>query len=201
MKIILIILKKTLLFLLLIFLATRVYAHPHLFITKKIVFVFDDNGLSGIRINWMFDEFSTTMLASDFDKNKNGKLEKKEEIEVKKNYFDYLKNYHYFTDIEINEKPFLVEYIKNFKATLNKNRLIYSFLIPCHITIIKTEKKITFSQFDSTYYSALFFAEKNPISFENKKKIKVSYEIKTNKEKTFYYGTMNPTEIIIKLKK
>jgi len=36
--------------------APWVNAHPHVFIVQRLEMVFDDKGLSGIRIRWLFDE-------------------------------------------------------------------------------------------------------------------------------------------------
>jgi ABC-type uncharacterized transport system substrate-binding protein len=50
------------------------FPHPHAFIDNKLTMVFDDEGFAGIRVEWVFDEFFSSMVASDYDKNHNNKL-------------------------------------------------------------------------------------------------------------------------------
>ncbi len=187
-----------------LFFTTRnLSAHPHMFITKQTVFVFNEKGLEGVFVNWEFDEFSSVMISEDFDINKNGKFEANEESEIKKNYFDYLKNYNYFTDIEIDKKPFKVQYIKNFRAFLIDKKVRYSFFIPCYVAIIKTPKKFVFSQYDPTYYAVLVDAKKKGTFLKNAKGFQIKKEIKVNKKKYFKYGamTINPVETTLEMKR
>ena len=48
--------KKNLLFILMMFVSGSLYAHPHLFIEVALEIHADEQGLSGIRQTWIFDE-------------------------------------------------------------------------------------------------------------------------------------------------
>ena len=45
--------------------------HPHVFISQRTCFVFDDKGLAGFRVNWAFDEMFSVMISEDFDSDQN----------------------------------------------------------------------------------------------------------------------------------
>ncbi|MBL0731661.1 MAG: DUF1007 family protein, partial [Desulfosarcina sp.] len=156
-------------------------SHPHVFIVQRIKIVFDDKGLAGFKIQWNFDDMFAVMIAGDYDKNQNGILEKNEITLIKNEAFSYLANYNYFTFIKIGEKPFKVEFIKNFTATLNNNKLSYNFFVPCHVTATNSFKHITVAVYDPSYYSAIFFAEKNPAALDNSEVFEVKTAIKEDK--------------------
>jgi len=127
-------------------------AHPHVFITQSIQIVFNDKGLAGFKVRWQFDDMFSAMIAGDYDKNENGRLEAAEKKAIRKEAFEPLAEHNYFTFIKIDGKSFQVQYIKDFEARLENKRLQYRFLIPCHVTAISHSKKLTVATYDSTYY-------------------------------------------------
>jgi len=70
-------------------------AHPHVFIQNSLRIVFDQQGLAGVRVKWVFDEFFTSMIADEFDKNHNRKLEKPEIVNIEKSAFANLLKFNY----------------------------------------------------------------------------------------------------------
>lgn len=137
-------------------------AHPHVFITQHLTVIFDDKGLAGFEVRWKFDDMFANMITEDYDLNRNGILEKDEVSIVKEKVFSYLSNYSYFTFIKIQDTPFEVKFIKDFNAILKNKGLIYEFFIPCHVTATNDLKKISVATYDPSYYSAIFFEEKEP---------------------------------------
>jgi len=176
------------------------YSHPHVFVVNKIIIVFDDHGLSGIRVNWGFDEFFSSMIAGDYDKNRNKKLEKSEIALIKKEAFSYLANFDYFSFIKIDGKPFKVKWVTDFSAALSDGKLTYEFFIPCHVKASSTFKEITIAQYDPTYYSAVFFGKNKPVKIEAGLNFETSFKIAKNLKESYYYGMVHPVEIILKFR-
>jgi ABC-type uncharacterized transport system substrate-binding protein len=172
-------------------------SHPHVFIVNRIKIVFDDKGLAGFNIHWKFDEMFASMIAGDYDKNQNGILEKNEIVLIEKEAFSYLANYNYFTFIKIGEKPFKVKFIQNFSAILNNNKLSYKFFVPCHVTATNNFKNITVAVYDPSYYSAIFFAEKNPAALDNSEAFEVKTAIKEDESTSIYYDMINPWALFL----
>jgi len=176
---------------------TSVFSHPHVFVTNSLKFIFDDQGLSGIQIKWEFDDFFSSMLATDYDQNEDGKLDKEEVKTLKSDAFSNLAKFDYFTYIKINGKPFKVKFIKDFSAKLVKGKLYYSFIVPCHVKANLAEKQITVSQYDSSFYTCVDFAKENPVTLENSTKYKVNFHLTENKKESFYFDMLHPVEAVV----
>ncbi len=173
-------------------------AHPHVFITQRINVVFDDKGLAGFKMQWIFDDMFASMITGDYDKNQNGFFEENEIAVIKNQAFTYVSNYDYFTFVKIDGKPFKVKFIKNFTAKLlESKKIMYEFFIPCHITAIKTPKQVTVATYDPTYYSAIFFAKKNSSSLVNTDAFEVNTAIKQDPSASIYYGQVKPWALFL----
>jgi len=175
-------------------------SHPHVFIQNSLSIVFDQQGLAGVRVKWVFDEFFTSMIADEFDKNHNNKFEKPEIIDIKKGAFANLVKFNYFSFIKINGEPFTVEYVRDFSASLAGGNLIYKFVIPCHVKAIATFKEFVIAQYDPTYYTRVAFAKERPVSLEGASAFEVRYRISKNTKEAYYYGQIHPVEVILKFK-
>jgi len=174
--------------------------HPHVFIENTLTFVFDSQGMAGVRVTWAFDEFFSNMIACDYDANRNGILEEIEVKNIKEKAFSNLKNFDYFTFIRIDKRPFEVKYVRDFSAELKGRKLIYRFLIPCHVKAVAAYKKFVTSQYDPTYYTSIFFAEDDPVILKGTKGLDAEYHIEKNLKKSFYYGQIHPLEVVLKFK-
>ena len=179
---------------------TSALSHPHVFIVQRLQIVFDDQGIAGFRMIWGFDEFFSSMVADDYDKNKNRTLEPDEIAVVKEKAFAYIAEYDYFTFVKINDKSFKVKWIKDFTATLNNGKLSYQFFIPCHVRANKNFKEIIIATYDPTYYSAIFFAGEHPASIKNGDKFEIQSSIKEDNSTSIYFGTVNPWALFLKFR-
>ena len=176
-------------------------SHPHVFIQDTLRIVFEQQGLAGVRVRWVFDEFFSSMIAEEFDHNHNNKLEKSEIINIKKGAFANLAKFDYFSFIRINGKPFKVKYVRDFSAAMASGKLIYGFMIPCRVKATTTSKEFVISQYDPTYYTRVAFAKDRPVSLEGASAFEVSYRISKNMKEAYYYGQVHPVEVILKFKR
>ena len=92
------------------------WSHPHIFLYSTVKVVFDEKGLAGVQVNWVFDEMFSSMMILDFDKNRNGRFEPAEIESLKKGAFDNLRQFDYFMHIKISGKSFKVKYVTDFSA-------------------------------------------------------------------------------------
>lgn len=176
-------------------------AQPHVFIDSSMVIVFDEQGMAGIKVKWVFDlMFSDTMI-HDFDKDKNGKFNKAEIKDLNKESFSNLKEFNYFTFMFIDKREFKVKYIKDFSADIQKKQLVFAFFIACHVKAVSSYKEIKIAMFDKTIYTDFALLEKDTVKFENASHFDFNYEILDNRENS-YYGSENfPQEIILRFRK
>ena len=177
------------------------FSHPHLFLENCLTIIFDQQGLAGIRVRWVFDEFFSSMIAGDYDRNHNSRLEGSEIKMIEKEAFANLINFDYFTFIKIEGRPFKVKYIRDFSAALAAGKLIYDFLIPCHVKARSTFKEFIISQYDPSYYTLVVFAKDQPVKVQNGSNFEISYRIAKNLEEAYYYGQIYPVEVILRFKR
>lgn len=184
-----------LLLLLIIFIPHNVYGHPHVFIDTTVTVVFDERGIIGFKIQWLFDEMFSSMIIGDFDENYDLKFDAREIANIEKNAFSNLKNFHYFSYIKINGRDYPFSKVTNFNATIVGENLIYAFYIPCTVEAKSTEQVVAVAAYDDSYYCDIVFAEKKPLILKNSDAYMVRYEIRKNKKNPIYFGQVFPFEI------
>ena len=175
----------------------RLIAHPHVFIEQRLTPVFDDKGLSGIHVNWLFDDMFSSMIATDHDTNKNHFFEPDEVAQIKAKAFSFIAQYHYFFTVSIDSHPFSVDYVTDFNAELEKGRLTYTFFIPCHVSAASTPKKLKIATYDPEYYTAIYFPDKAPFDLVNASQFDIKAEIKEDKDTLFYFDMVHPWTLFL----
>lgn len=186
-------------FFILLGITVSVLGHAHVWIDGAVIIKFDDQGMSGFRQEWVLDEMFSNMLIHDHDKNMNKKFEPEEIKDVYENAFTNLKNFEYFTHVKIDGNPFPVKYVKDFNTKIVKDKVIYQFFIPCHVKADKNDKEVRIAVYDESFYTNITIL-KNQVSLENDSGFNCKYEIKKNKDDSFYYGQVYPEEIIVRFR-
>ena len=172
-------------------------AHPHVFIDTTVTVIFDDEGISGFQIQWLFDEMFSSMIINDFDEDYNFQFNSNEIENIENNAFSNLKNFHYFSYISLNRKDFPFKKVTNFSASIIGERLIYKFFIPYKIKAKESEQVVTVAVYDDSYYCDVAFAENSPLILKNAGTYTVRYEIAQNKKNPIYFGQVFPFEIVL----
>ena len=171
--------------------------HPHVFISQRTGFVFDDKGLAGFRVNWTFDEMFSAMISEDFDSDHNQVLDTKEVAVIKEKAFGYIAPYNYYIHVRIDGKPFEVKSIKAFNAWLDDGAVCYEFFIPCHVSAVDTPKQVVLSPYDPEYYSDIYFPDKAPLNTENADPFSIEIQTARDQSILIYYDTVNPMAIFL----
>lgn len=118
---------KKLYLLLILFCTIKLFAHPHTFIEVYPTIEVKNKKTTNIHFKWVLDEMTSSMLIMEFDQNGNEKIDKDENKYVYDEYFSSLKDYNFYTDIQINGKTQSFPNPTNFKATIENNKICYSF--------------------------------------------------------------------------
>lgn len=174
-----------------------VLSHPHVFVVQRIECVFDNKGLAGFRVVWKFDDMFSSMIVGDYDKNQNNSLEPDEVITIKENAFSHISNYNYFTFVKIDETPFEVKFVKDFKAELVDHKLTYEFFVPCHVAATNIFKHVIVATYDPSYYTAVFFAEERPAALRAAEAFDVKSAIKMDESTSIYYDMVHPWALFL----
>jgi ABC-type uncharacterized transport system substrate-binding protein len=176
------------------------WPHPHVFIDSAVDIVFDEKGLAGFRIRWLFDEMFSSMIRLDFDENRNQRFEPSEIENVKRGAFSNLKKFDYFTHVKINGKLFQVRFVTDFSAEITGGRLVYRFFVPCHVQAIGTFKEVRVSIYDQTFYSHVLLI-RHQVTCENQEPYEIEHRIEENRAEAYYYGQIYPEEIILRFRR
>lgn len=170
-------------------------SHPHSFIDNTITYVFNDNKITGIEVNWLFDELYSQTIISDIDKNKNKKFDPDEVKTIQNGYFTNLKNFNYFASIKIGKENLNITSVKNFNASIKKGVVNYSFLIPFDKPVDPLKTPILTSFYDKNYFIHVYFNEKNPVKYKGTKTLKCSHKLYEDTTTSYYFGMLNPEQI------
>lgn len=157
-------------------LSKTLFAHPHTFIDVFPKIYNNENIITSISMMWKFDEMTSELLIMEFDENSNGKIDEEEQKYIKKNYFDSLKDYEFYTYLFIDKKPISI-IPKNFKSFIDKEkRIVYIF----DFEINSDKNNVYIDFYDSENFSA-FVLKKAFV------KGKIPYGI-SGTDKDFYYS-------------
>jgi len=138
------------------FLATTLFAHPHTFIDVYPTIKVKNNKIVSLHFKWVMDEMTSSMLIMDFDQNGDGKINSKENFFIYSSYFVSLSDYDFYTTVKINGKVVKLPKPKNFKATIENHKICYSFDIKQEYNI----KNTIFEFGDPDFYVAMLLKDK-----------------------------------------
>ena len=103
------------------------FAHPHTFIDIYPTIDSKNNNIKTIHFKWSFDEMTSQLLQMEFDQNMDGEIDKKEVSYIKKNYFDILEKFNFYTDIKLSKNSIKTKPI-NFTSKIDENmKITYEF--------------------------------------------------------------------------
>ena len=177
-------------------------AHPHVYIANRFVVMFDDQGLAGIRVNWVFDKYFSNMIISDYDADGNASLEPSEVAQIERVAFRNLSNFGFFMNIKIDGKPFAVKFVQNFNARIKANgALVYAFTVPCHVSAVPGDKEIRAAPYDPSYYTQILFAETDKVRIEGGQAVHCRYRVEKNPVEAYYNGLIHPYEMVLTFRK
>ncbi|MGP1575889.1 MAG: DUF1007 family protein [Treponema sp.] len=170
------------------------YAHPHMFITAQVEFVWKDTLLVGAYQTWGFDRFFSADIIQGFDVNNDGKFSPAETHDVYENAFVHVKNYYYFTFIREGEKRSNPNGVSQFSVSNNDGIVSYRFYTD--LSAYKTHS-LYFAVYDYTFYCDFRYKEANPVLFTGHgKNIQPQYTIIQNKNYPVYYDPYDTADMM-----
>lgn len=136
------------------------FAHPHVFVSPKSKLFFDSsNNLKKIRVIWYFDSMTSVQIMQAFDRNRNGRLDRREVNFIRQKVLPGLAQFHYYTFLKTDGRSLRTIRPINFKAYAKRRRkLVYQFDIAINKKVSKN-LKLLFE--DQTIYVAFELFTKN----------------------------------------
>lgn len=132
-------------------LATAGFAHPHVGIEVSLELVYSGKQCTGFWQEWVFDPVFSAMLRNDFDSDRNGRFDNREQQTVHDGAFTNLRKYGYFTLLRRGERRTSPDAISNFSARIVGNRVAYRFFVP--LSAQQGSGDFSLAVFDTTFYT------------------------------------------------
>lgn len=134
-------------------------AHPHAWITVRVVVVVNEKGEAiALKQRWLFDKMYSSYALDDFDPNKNGKVDDGELLQLAHENLSNLKEYGYFTILEDSDGKRLsfgvpgdVKSYFEGNAT-DAKQIVMEFTLPLETPLSLQGKGAAYRIYDPTYY-------------------------------------------------
>lgn len=143
-------------------------AHPHAWIDLKTKLIFNDEGkLTGLKVHWLFDDFYSIYTIEVLDPDKDGKINKKQVMELAKTNLQNLSEYNYFTEVKADNDIVKLGKVTEYDSTFADNRLSMTFTVPLVTPVDPKVKNISYAVFDPTYYIEVLHEKESPVTFSD----------------------------------
>lgn len=172
-------------------------AHPHVWVTTMVSFVFQDGKLVALRQAWAFDDFFSASLIADFDKNKDGAFDAAEQGEIAAKAFASLREYDYFTRVRQGFETLPIKNAENFSATLNKGLVFYGFTLPLGAPLDPGQGPITAGIYDESFFVDVELDESDPVKFDGVPSGACKYAVREDPADAIYGGLVIPPSVTI----
>jgi ABC-type uncharacterized transport system substrate-binding protein len=155
------------------------FAHPHVFAYTKFDISIEKNILQAT-LSWSFDDMTSQLMLMDYDTNKNNAIDPNELKILKKEAFDQLKEFHYYTFAYQGNKPLPLSEPKNFQCFVSGKSIVYKFKVTTTFDVSKNNLKI--GSFDTDNLTAFQIDTKSKIILQNKslQNLSLKYIIEDN---------------------
>jgi len=149
-----------------------VFGHPHMFATVNLDVKNQAKEIHNVSIEWVFDEMNSAMLIMDYDKNFDKKFSHSESMKFKKNVFDTLGEFSYYTHLKIDGKKIDIKnLVKKFALDLRDNKFVVQYSLD--LTKFKAKKEFYLGFWDEEFYTSMELMKKN-VKFKEKIAFKIS---------------------------
>jgi ABC-type uncharacterized transport system substrate-binding protein len=172
-------------------------AHPHVWIDADVTVEFKEKMIAALKMTWVFDEIFTATTIEDFDTKGTGHLDAAELKALVAQSSKSLKNYSFFTYLDLAGKRQRVGAVDGFTAEINGKRLIYRFVVPVSPPVDPRRAMFGFLLYDETYYVDVGMAEGHKVAYAGDGSANCAEERKEDKTTPLYFGTAFPTLIRI----
>lgn len=181
--------------------ATCSLSHPHVFIDYSVTVMFNEDGLADLKIRWVFDEMFSEQTLAKYPSSRSGKLSSGDISAIRRDLFDSLKEYQYFTMMKLDGKYYPVTRTEGFWAEIRNGKLSFTYVVPCNLKASNAFKLVKILVCDEEYYNDCEFAKKSPVLFVNDGNYEHSFEIKEDQRLKYYFGQVVPKVLTFKFRR
>jgi ABC-type uncharacterized transport system substrate-binding protein len=139
-------------------------AHPHVWVDVVTDLLFDKKGrLTGLKHSWVFDESYSVLAVQGLDRNKDHKYSANELKPLLDRSINSLKDWEYFSYIEINNRNVPWASISDTNISYEKDKVHINFTLLIGSPVDTSREKVRFTVYDRSFYNLMSFTEEDPI--------------------------------------
>jgi ABC-type uncharacterized transport system substrate-binding protein len=145
-------------------LAAPAYAHPHVWITMRSDVVFNDKAeVSGVAVEWTFDDGYAQMALDGLDTNGDGVYSQSELEPLTKENLKSLKDYNYFVVPRVDGKVVSISDPTEYGQIYSNGKLELHFTIPLATPVDPRKVKFLYKIYDPEFFIAMDYIQEDPV--------------------------------------
>jgi ABC-type uncharacterized transport system substrate-binding protein len=176
-------------------------AHPHIWIRASATLQFENGKITGIRHEWVFDDFFSNALITDFDKNKNKKFDPDDIADIEKNAFAALKEFGYFTHARVGGKAVTIASTRDFAPVIDKDKVVYRFTAVLPEPVDPRATTFDAGVYDHSYYVDVEVNPQLGVKLAGGGSEKCKFAVVEDKDAPLYFGATYARRIEIRCDK
>lgn len=180
-----------------VILPSGAWAHPHVFIEDRVVFLFAGDKITAIEQSWKFDEVFSDTLIQQFDANGDGTFSAAESREVAKGTLPNLKKFRYFNYEWVDGKDIGVVDPIDFVAAAKNKIVTFVFTVKLPKPVDPKTQKLKVEINDREFYVEVDLAKDQPILFNGNQGVTCTPKIRDDTENAYFGGFVYPQEITL----
>jgi ABC-type uncharacterized transport system substrate-binding protein len=175
--------------------APPAFAHPHIWINSVTTFHFEAGRLTGLELEWAFDEFFGEWVVQDFDLDGDGVLDAEEQARLYEEAFVGLAEFDFLTHIRIDGEKLRVTAVEGFEAVIEDGVLVYRFTVPFAEPIDPGRQRVSTSLYDETFFIDVMLDGADPVRFEGVADGACHFAVREDAGNAIYFGLVYPLVI------
>jgi ABC-type uncharacterized transport system substrate-binding protein len=150
-------------------LTTPALAHPHVFSTMRTAIVTNDTGLlTGVGVEWTFDESYTQFALEGLDTNNDGTFQSEEIQPLTDENIKSLLESNYFTYVKQSGAALPFGKVTEYGQTLKDGKLTLFFIVPLQTPADPKTGEIDVQVYDPEFFIAFDYVQDQPTRLEGK---------------------------------
>jgi len=144
--------------------ALPAFAHPHVWIAMRSDVLFNDKGeISGLAVEWTFDDNYTQMALDGLDTNGDGVYSQSELDPLTQENMKSLKDYNYFVVPRVNGKVVTINDPAEYGQIYSNSKLELHFTVPLTTPVNPRTAEFTYKIYDPEFFIAMDYVQEDPV--------------------------------------
>jgi|JI10StandDraft_1071094.scaffolds.fasta_scaffold38664_5 ABC-type uncharacterized transport system substrate-binding protein len=144
-------------------------AHPHVWTEMRSSLMVDAQGLvTGVRMEWTFDEAYSGFALDGLDSNGNGTFEPDEIKPLTDENIANLAESDYFGFMRLDGKALPHAPVTDYAQTYNANRLTLYFVLPLATPVDPRKGRFQYQVYDPDFFISFDYVKDDPVELEGK---------------------------------